>query len=96
MPIERKTKRKGSTTRTVRVVHPRDEVRLGRKNWIAFGVAIAVIVLGYVFLANGSITLAPLLLVTGYCALIPYAILARDEKPGADSDRRSSPPGEGV
>jgi hypothetical protein len=91
VPIDPKQKRKGSIARTVRVIHPRDEVRLGRKNWMAFGVALLVIVAGYIFLANGSITLAPLLLVAGYCVLIPYAILARDEKPGGGSDRRSGP-----
>jgi hypothetical protein len=59
-------------------MHPRDEVNLSRKNWIIFGAALGVIILGYVFLARGSTTLAPLLLVAGYCVMIPYAIMARD------------------
>jgi hypothetical protein len=67
--------------RVARTVHPRDEVKLGRRNWIAFGIALLVIVVGYVFLANGSITIAPILLVLGYCVLVPYAILARDNPP---------------
>jgi hypothetical protein len=64
-----------------RTVHPHDEVKLGRRNWIAFGAALLVIVVGYIFLANGSITIAPILLVLGYCVLVPYAILARDNPP---------------
>ncbi|TPW15963.1 MAG: Uncharacterized protein FD129_811 [bacterium] len=69
--------RKGAATRG-RVPHPRDEVRLTRRNWILFGVAMAVIILGYVMLRAGSITLAPILLVAGYCFFIPWAIMARD------------------
>ena len=81
MASQKSTGRKPAPGRTARLVHPRDEVKLGRRNWISFGVALLVIVIGYVFLANGSITLAPLLLVVGYCVLIPYAILARDKPP---------------
>jgi hypothetical protein len=65
-------------SKTGRVIHPRDEVTLTRKNWTLFGVALGVIVAGYIALALGSITLAPLLLVAGYCVLIPWAILARE------------------
>jgi hypothetical protein len=72
---------KSSGGRLARITHPQDEVKLGRKNWIAFGVALGVIILGYIFLASGSITLAPILLVLGYCVLVPYAILARDNPP---------------
>ena len=33
------------------------------------------IVVGYVFLGLGSISLAPVLLVLGYCVLVPLALL---------------------
>jgi len=33
------------------------------------------IVVGYVFLGYGSISLAPVLLVLGYCILVPLALL---------------------
>lgn len=72
-----KSSRKSTAARG-RVVHPRDEVRLTRKNWILFGVALAVITLGYVLLRSGSITMAPILLVAGYCVLIPWAIMTRE------------------
>ena len=39
------------------------------------GLAVLALVLGYWDLARGGITVAPLLLVLAYCALIPIAIL---------------------
>ena len=64
----------------------------GSAKIVTLDVAITLRRLNFSADQTGSITLAPLLLVTGYCALIPYAILARDEKPGSGSDRRSGPP----
>ncbi|MCY3664552.1 MAG: hypothetical protein OXH81_02735 [Gemmatimonadetes bacterium] len=64
---------------------PRGDLPFTRKNWSLAIVGLAVIVLGYVFLrippAEGflSLTLAPVLLVVGYCVLIPMAILVRDQ-----------------
>lgn len=43
---------------------------------LAFGVgALLTITLGYWFLAQGSITIAPILLVVGYVFLVPLAII---------------------
>lgn len=59
----------------------------GRKNYILFGVALVVIVIGFFFLSTGDITLAPILLVAGYCVLVPWAIMAKDKAktaPAAD------------
>jgi hypothetical protein len=42
---------------------------------IWWGAAILVILLGYADLARGGETIAPLLLVVGYCVLVPLAIL---------------------
>ncbi len=39
-----------------------------------FFAGLAAVVLGYVSLRMGSMTLAPLLLVLGYCLLIPTAL----------------------
>ncbi len=57
-----------------------DEIRwpFGKKNYLVFGLALLVIVVGYVTLGYGSMTLAPVLLVLGYCVLIPVAIVIRD------------------
>ncbi len=48
-----------------------------RKNYVLFGVALAVIALGFVLLSQNDITLAPILLVAGYLVLVPLAILKR-------------------
>ena len=40
--------------------------------WVA---ALAVITIGFVDLARGGTTIAPVLLVLGYCVLVPIAIL---------------------
>ena len=37
--------------------------------------AIVAIVLGFVLLGQGSISLAPVLLVLGYCILVPIALI---------------------
>jgi membrane-anchored glycerophosphoryl diester phosphodiesterase (GDPDase) len=48
-----------------------------RKNYYILLAGLVVIILGYISLAMGSITLAPILLVTGYCVIVPVAILYR-------------------
>jgi hypothetical protein len=40
-----------------------------------WGIALLVILAGYVDLARGGETIAPILLVVGYCILIPLAFL---------------------
>jgi uncharacterized membrane protein HdeD (DUF308 family) len=60
------------------------------KNWTLAAAGLASILIGYVCLrippAEGflSLTLAPVLLVAGYCVLIPWAILARDQTEESD------------
>jgi hypothetical protein len=67
-----------------------------RRNWTLLAVGLATIALGYLALgvppADGflSLTLAPLLLVAGYCVLIPLALLAREKKDQDPPARRSS------
>ena len=59
-----------------------------RKNWILFAAGMATIAVGYVLLrippVDGplSLTVAPILLVAGYCVILPAAILVRDRGPG--------------
>jgi hypothetical protein len=55
-----------------------DGLPFTRKNYMIFAVGLVAIIVGYIALAQGSITLAPILLVLGYCAIIPIAILYRD------------------
>jgi hypothetical protein len=49
-----------------------------RLNYILMAVGLGVIVIGYIFLATGDITIAPILLVIGYCGILPAAILIRN------------------
>ncbi len=49
----------------------------GTRNYIAFAVALLVIIIGFIFLGQGSITLAPFLLVVGYCVLLPIALIIK-------------------
>jgi len=52
-----------------------------KSNYQIFAVGILIVIIGYVALAQGppnsfwSLTLAPILLVIGYCVVIPFAIL---------------------
>jgi len=45
------------------------------RTWLWWGLAIAAILLGFADLARGGTTVAPILLVLGYCVLVPIAIL---------------------
>jgi hypothetical protein len=51
--------------------------RWGMLNSVLLGVGVAVLAGGYMSLSKGSLTLAPVLLVAGYCVLIPAALLVR-------------------
>ncbi len=55
----------------------RPQIALGKKNYIIMGAGLAVIIAGFITLANGSMTIAPLLLVLGYCVMIPVSLLVR-------------------
>lgn len=46
-------------------------------NWVLLAAAIVLIGLGFYSLSRGSITLAPILLVAGYCVAVPLALLLR-------------------
>jgi hypothetical protein len=54
-----------------------DTLPFGKRNQILFATGLGVILLGYVLLSKNDTTLAPLLLVIGYCVLIPLAIMAK-------------------
>ena len=58
----------------------------GKENFIILGIGIIDIVIGYIFLAQGPVNgfspmvIAPILLVLGYCVIIPYGILKKPKK----------------
>ena len=66
---------KGKTGKKTGTKKDSDSLGFGRINYILMGIGIILIIVGYVFLALGDITIAPILLVVGYCAVLPIAIL---------------------
>jgi hypothetical protein len=71
---------------------PRFQVPFTRKNYMVLGIGLAVLIVGYLCLSQGpqdgflSLTLAPILLVLGYCIIIPYGIMVRDKNVVAGSN----------
>jgi hypothetical protein len=51
------------------------ETRPRRNAVLWWGAALVALGIGYADLARGGITLAPVMLVLGYCVLVPIAIL---------------------
>ena len=55
----------------------------GKINYQIFGIGLLVISLGYIIMTTGetksiqSVKIAPLILIVGYCVLIPVAILIK-------------------
>lgn len=68
------------------------ELPFTRLNWLLFGLGLGIIALGYILLrvppVDGflSLTAAPVLLVIGYCVVIPAAILVRENGRGGEVD----------
>jgi hypothetical protein len=53
-----------------------------RTNYLLMAGGVALAIVGFVLLRGGDISIAPVLLVAGYCALIPLGIIWRDKAPG--------------
>ncbi|MCK4353571.1 hypothetical protein KAW65_09220 [candidate division WOR-3 bacterium] len=53
------------------------KLKLKLKNWLFLVAGILFIGLGYLFLSTGSMVAAPILLVLGYCVLIPVGIILK-------------------
>jgi hypothetical protein len=77
---KRKIKPQAKPTGKVQRPKEKSVLPFTRKNYILFAIGLLVIVLGYVTLGYGSITLAPILLVLGYCVIIPIAIIINGKK----------------
>lgn len=52
-----------------------DTTFAAKRPWLWWAIALGTILLGYADLARGGMTVAPILLVAGYCVLVPVAIL---------------------
>ncbi len=55
-------------------IFARSRLRFGPKNYFCLAAAIVSLVVGYWLLAKGSTTLAPILLVLGYCVFFPVGL----------------------
>ena len=77
----------GKTTARSRALKKSAETDLGF-NWgflnnLLLGLAVGVLVVGYLALSRGSITLAQVLLVLGYVVLIPASLVLRGRRRGS-------------
>ncbi|MBM3314637.1 DUF3098 domain-containing protein [candidate division WOR-3 bacterium] len=86
-PREQKTA-KPATPKKVR-----PQVALAPGNYILMAVALLTIAVGFIILARGSITAAPILLVLGYCVLVPLSLMLTFRRPPA---RPAAGPTDGV
>jgi hypothetical protein len=55
----------------------RGKLPFDRRNYGLFALGLATISIGFVTLSKGSMTLAPILLILGYCVFIPLAIILK-------------------
>lgn len=74
----------------------RNPLPYSRRNWTFLGAGLGTILIGYLCLSQPpvdgfmSLTLAPVLLVIGYCVLIPVGLLlGESKKPTGDASGKS-------
>jgi hypothetical protein len=71
------------TKKTSPAAHIR--ISLTKKNYMIIGLGILLIIIGYILMAANSVdgflptVIAPILLVAGYCVVIPLGILIKDK-----------------
>ncbi len=53
------------------------DAKFKKKNTLFFGIGLVFVIIGFILLAAGSITLAPLFLVVGYLVFFPLGILLK-------------------
>ena len=56
-------------------------------NYTLIAIGIFIIALGFLLLYVGSITLAPILLVVGYCVIIPLGLLLKGKRANSSAGR---------
>ena len=61
-------------------------------NYVLFGIGLALIIVGYLVMAAGevnsfqSLTLAPIMLFTGYIIVIPAGLIYREKSPEVEEN----------
>jgi len=69
---------------------------LTAKNYYIIGFGILLIVIGYVLMSANSVAgfgatvVAPILLVAGYCVVVPFGILYTDKNPEAKGEEKET------
>ncbi len=54
-----------------------DTVPFSNINYILFAVGLCIITAGWFFLRSGHISVSPIMLILGYCVVIPVAIILK-------------------
>lgn len=55
----------------------REQAPFRTRNYVLFGAGLVMITAGWFLLRAGHVTIAPILLVLGYCGVLPLAIILR-------------------
>jgi hypothetical protein len=71
----------GKKPAAARQAEPQGSLTFGKRNVLLLVGGILVVIIGYLSLGKGSITAAPILLVLGYCVIIPLSIVLWVKKP---------------
>lgn len=53
------------------------DTKFSKKNTMFFGIGLILVIIGFILLATGDITLAPIVLVVGYLVFFPLGILLK-------------------
>lgn len=76
---------------------------LEKDNFMIIGLGIVVLIVGYILMAQNSVdgflptVIAPIMLVAGYCVIIPYGILKKAKTPvQAETAEQEAPAGSNV
>ena len=93
-------KSKGKKLQTSKTKQKREfSFPMERENFMIIGLGVVLIVIGYVLMSANSVdgfmptVVAPILLVAGYCVIIPYGILKRPKSEAAELKSESLPEG---
>lgn len=71
---------------------------LGKENFMIIGLGIAVLIVGYFLMSQNSVdgfmptVVAPIVLLAGYCLIIPYGILKKPKAAGDINNTAESMP----
>lgn len=69
---------------------------LYKENFLIIGIGILFLIIGYIFMSENSVdgflptVIAPIMLVIGYCVLIPYGILKKPKSEIAEIKQDSN------